>query len=235
MRLNRFLSLAGVTSRRKADELIRQGKVSIGGEVVKEMGVEVDPEKDVVRVEGKEAKLPERFLYVLVHKPRGWLSSVSDDRGRRVVVDLVKAKERLYPVGRLDNDAEGLILLTNDGELANRLTHPRWGVERTYLVELDRSPGEKEIERLRRGVTLADGPARPVRVRTIPAGARTLEITLKEGRKRELKRMMESVGYQVRRIKRVSFGPLSLGDLEPGQFRFLSFEEVGALREVLGI
>lgn len=233
--MNRYLSLAGVTSRRKADELIGQGKVSVGGKVVREMGVEVDPEKDVVRVEGKEVKLPERFLYVLVHKPRGWLSSVSDDRGRRVVVNLVNAEERLYPVGRLDYDAEGLLLLTNDGELANRLTHPRWEVERTYLVELDRSPGEKEIERLRRGVTLSDGPARPVRVGTIPTGGRTLEITLKEGRKRELKRMMESIGYQVRGLKRISFGPLSLGDLGPGEFRFLSSEEVEGLREVLGI
>lgn len=237
VRLNRFLGLCGVTARRKADELIAEGRVRVNGEVVSELGTQVDPETDVVTVAGRVVRLPQGFVYLVVNKPRGYLSSVSDDRGRRVVVDLIRIKERVYPVGRLDYDAEGLLLLTNDGELAHRLTHPRFGAERTYEVWLQASIGEQELEALKKGVVLSDGPAKPTRVKVLSdcADGTLLQITLKEGRKREMKRMLERVGHRVRRLRRVSFANLCLGDLPEGEWCFLTEEEVESLKRAVGV
>lgn len=237
MRLNRFLSLAGVASRRKADELIREGKVSVGGQVVRELGTQVDPDRDVVSLANQVVRLPEDFVYIMVNKPRGYISSVRDDRGRKVVVDLVKVKERVYPVGRLDYNTEGLLLLTNDGELAHRLAHPSFGLERTYEVWVKGSLGDRDLEGLRKGVVLSDGPARPSGAKIVSKvrDGTLLELTLKEGRKREVRRMVESVGHRVHRLKRISFANLSLGDLPEGEFRFLTQKEVEGLKRMVGI
>lgn len=237
VRLNRFLAMAGVAARRKADALIRDGKVTVNGEVVTELGTQIATERDAVAVAGRVVRLPEEFLYILVNKPKQCLSSVSDERGRRVVTDLVKVKERVYPVGRLDYDTEGLLLLTNDGELAHRLTHPRFGIERIYEVWVEGSFTEADLKALRDGVALSDGAAIPTRVNIIShlPGATVLELALKEGRKREVKRMLNEVGHRVRRLRRVAFANLRLGGLGEGSYRFLSEEEVSGLKGAAGV
>jgi 23S rRNA pseudouridine2605 synthase len=225
MRLVKYLAHSGVASRRAADELILAGRVRVGGEVV------TDPARDVgegsgVEVDGRAVAPEPREVWAL-NKPAGVVSTAREPGRRRAVTDLVDSERRLYPVGRLDADSTGLILLTNDGELANRLTHPRYGVPKAYRVSLTRPPGEREIEELRRGVRLDDGPTAPAEVER--RGERELAITIREGRKRQLRRMAEAVGHRVEALTRIRFGPLELGDLRPGEARRLSPEEVDLL------
>jgi 23S rRNA pseudouridine2605 synthase len=234
MRLAKFLAHAGVASRRAAEEIIRDGRVTLGGEIV------TDPARDAdgtveVRVDGKPVgHLPpqERAVW-LVNKPRGIVSTAKDTHGRRTIVELVHAPgTRLYPVGRLDADTTGLILLTDDGDLANRLTHPRYEVPKVYVAEVGRggvAVPERALRQLREGVVLEDGKTAPAGVRQIRAGV--LEITLREGRKRQVKRMCAEVGHPVHKLKRVAFGPLRLGDLGEGHVRRLSPAEVQRLRD----
>jgi 23S rRNA pseudouridine2605 synthase len=234
MRLAKFLAHAGVASRRAAEEIIRDGRVTLGGDIV------TDPARDAdgtveVRVDGKPVgHLPaqERAVW-LVNKPRGIVSTAKDTHGRRTIVELVHAPgTRLYPVGRLDADTTGLILLTDDGDLANRLTHPRYEVPKVYVAEVGRggvSVPERALRQLREGVVLEDGKTAPAGVRQIRAGV--LEITLREGRKRQVKRMCAEVGHPVHKLKRVAFGPLRLGDLGEGHVRRLSPAEVQRLRD----
>ncbi len=231
MRLAKFLAHAGVASRRSAETLIAAGRVSIGGQIV------TDPARDVgedseVAVDGRPISGPEpRVLYAL-NKPLGVVSSASDTHGRPTVLELVPAGAlRLYPVGRLDIDTSGLILLTNDGELANRLTHPRYQVPKTYRAKLRGGPiGRDAIETLRSGVSLEDGPTSPAQVRRI--GAHEIELTIREGRNRQVRRMCEAVGHPVAELQRIRFGPLALGGLEPGAHRRLRAAEVERLREL---
>jgi 23S rRNA pseudouridine2605 synthase len=235
MRLAKYLAHAGVASRRAAEEIVRAGRVTVGGEVV------TDPARDVddgsgVAVDGRPLHGPEPRVVYALNKPRGVVSTAKDTHGRRTVVDLVPAKggARLYPVGRLDADATGLLLLTNDGDLANRLTHPRHEVPRTYRVKV-RSRGpvpERALRALREGVELDDGPTAPARVRQVEPGV--LELTIHEGRKHQVKRMCEAVGHPVVSLTRVRFGPLELGDLRPGAARRLRPAEVAALRAAGG-
>jgi 23S rRNA pseudouridine2605 synthase len=225
MRLVKYLAHSGVASRRAADELILAGRVRVGGEVV------TDPARDVgegsgVEVDGRAVAPEPREVWAL-NKPAGVVSTAREPGRRRAVTDLVDSERRLYPVGRLDADSTGLILLTNDGELANRLTHPRYGVPKAYRVSLTRPPGEREIEELRRGVRLDDGPTAPAEVER--RGERVIEITIREGRKRQVRRMAEAVGQEVEALTRISIGPLELGDLRPGEARRLSPEEVDSL------
>ncbi len=231
-RLSRLIAAAGVASRRKCEELIRAGRVRLDGEVVTNVGVKADPARARIEVDGKPVTVqpPE---YILLNKPRGPLSAASDDRGRETVVALVKGvAARLYPVGRLDADAEGLLLLTNDGDLTYRLTHPRYRVDKVYQAEVKGTPGRAALERLRRGVMLSDGPSRAVRARVVGKwehGAR-VELTLHSGRKREVKRLLKAVGHPVVRLRRVRMGPLTLGGLAPGRWRRLTEEEAARLR-----
>lgn len=228
MRLARYLALAGVASRRAAEKLIAEGRVTVAGEVVTDPACDVD-ERSRVAVDGEGVAPEPREVHAL-NKPAGVVSTARDTHGRPTVVELVRSRRRLYPVGRLDIDTTGLILLTNDGELAERLTHPRYGVERTYRARV--SPprvSERALRALREGVQLEDGPTAPARVRRLRAGR--LELVIREGRKRQVRRMCEAVGLSVLQLERVAFGPLRLGDLAPGRSRRLSAAEVERLRK----
>jgi 23S rRNA pseudouridine2605 synthase len=228
VRLARYLAHAGVASRRAAEDLIAAGRVRVGDEVVTDPARDVD-EASGVEVDGR-AVAPEPREVWLVNKPAGVVSTASDTHGRRVVTDLVETERRLYPVGRLDAATTGLILLTNDGELANRLTHPRYGVPRVYRATVAPAPvTEPALRRLREGVELEDGLTRPAGVRQVEPGL--LELTLGEGRKRQVRRMCEAVGHPVEQLERVAFGPLRLGALAPGQARLLTAAEVERLRK----
>ena len=228
MRLAKFLAHAGVASRRAAEDLIAEGRVSVGGDVVTDPARDVD-EGSAVVVDGR-AVVPERREVWMVNKPAGVVSTARDTHGRRTVIELVESKLRLYPVGRLDAETTGLILLTNDGGLANRLTHPSFGVEKTYRARVQPAPvPEAALRELREGVELEDGMTSPARVRQVEAGL--LELVISEGRKRQLRRMCEAVGHRVVELERVAYGPLRLGGLAPGETRRLSAAEVERLRK----
>jgi 23S rRNA pseudouridine2605 synthase len=226
VRLAKLLAHAGVASRRAAERLVAEGRVTVGGQVV------TDPARDVdagsgVAVDGQPVEAEPREVHVL-NKPAGVVSTARDTHGRPTVVELVDSQRRLYPVGRLDADTTGLILLTNDGELAERLTHPRYGVERVYRARVAPAPvSEGALRALREGIHLEDGRTAPARVRQLRPGV--LEIAIREGRKRQVRRMCESVGHRVTTLERVAFGPLRLGDLSPGASRRLSTSEVERL------
>jgi 23S rRNA pseudouridine2605 synthase len=225
VRLGKYLAHCGVASRRRAEEMIAAGRVAVSGEVI------LDPARDVeersgVTVDGRPVS-PERREVWMLNKPAGVVSTAREPGRRRAVTDLVESRARLYPVGRLDADSTGLILLTNDGELANRLTHPRYEVPRTYRARLRRPPGEPELRRLRTGVELEDGPTEPARVRRL--SPRVIELTIREGRNRQVRRMAEAVGNEVVALSRTAFGPLRLGDLGEGRCRRLSATEVRRL------
>jgi 23S rRNA pseudouridine2605 synthase len=227
VRLAKFLSSNGVASRREAERIIRAGRVSIGGQVVRDPARDVD-EGDPVVLDGTAVRVgQERVVYAL-NKPVGVVSTARDTHGRPTVVSLVPSPLRLYPVGRLDIDTTGLILLTNDGELANRLTHPRFEVPRTYRAKLTRAPvSDDALAQLRRGVALDDGVTAPARVRRLAPD--TIELTIHEGRKRQVRRMCEAVGHRVIALERVAFGPLRLGTIRPGAHRRLARTEVRRL------
>ncbi len=247
IRLQKALAKAGVASRRASEELIEAGRVSVNGRVVTELPAWVDPERDQIEVDGAGIGGAERRVYIMLNKPRATLSTADDPDGRRTVMDLVQhpAAGRLYPVGRLDYDTQGLILLTNDGPLANRLTHPRYGVEKTYLATVKGRLEEADLEELEQGIFLAErkagqtvGAKRAAHVRLKVVSRdhdRTvLEMTLGEGRNRQVRRMMAAVGHPVRKLVRVRMGPLSLKGLARGQWRELSREEVRMLRRAAG-
>jgi 23S rRNA pseudouridine2605 synthase len=232
MRLAKFLATSGVASRRASEEIIRAGRVAVGGSVVSDPARDVGP-GDNVTVDGRTVSaVHERVVYAL-NKPAGVVSTARDPQGRPTVVTLVPQTERLYPVGRLDIDTTGLILLTNEGELAHRLTHPSFEVPKTYRVAVWAPPvRDATLRALRNGIELEDGPTAPARVRRVSAD--TIEITIHEGRKRQVKRMCEAVGHRVRQLERVAFGPLELGSLPRGRWRRLSPAEVDALMAASG-
>jgi len=228
MRLAKYLAHAGVASRRSAERLVAEGRVAIDGELVRDPARDVD-ESSTVAVDGAPVRAERRVVYA-VNKPAGVVSTARDTHGRPTVIDLVPAAQRLYPVGRLDVDTTGLILLTNDGDLAHGLTHPRYGVEKTYRVRV--APGRvsgKSLRALRHGVELDDGLTLPAQVRQLDPGV--LEITLREGRQRQIRRMCEAVGQRVSALERVAIGPLKLGRLHQGGHRKLSDAEVERLRD----
>jgi 23S rRNA pseudouridine2605 synthase len=236
MRLNKALSAAGLGSRRAVEELMRAGRVAVDGQVVEEMGRRVDLARDRVEVDGSRVVLDQRLRYWMLNKPLGVVSTASDPQGRPTVVDLVPDDPRVVPVGRLDRETEGLILLTNDGELANLLTHPRYGVEKRYLAEVDLLPGNA-VTRLQQGVELDDGPGRAERARVVAGTGRRrmVEVVMLEGRKREVRRLLEAVGAPVRRLVRTAIGPLRLTGLAPGEYRPLRPEEVRDLYRAAGL
>lgn len=232
MRLAKYLAHAGVASRRAAEELVRNGRVTVAGEVVLDPARGVD-EASGVALDGSPVGGAEERVVFALHKPVGVVSTARDPQGRPTVVELVPAGARLYPVGRLDADTSGLLLLSNDGELANRLTHPRYEVPKTYVALVERPPvREPALRALREGVELDDGPTAPASVRRLRPDA--LELTIHEGRKRQVRRMCEAVGHPVRELQRVRFGPLALGALAPGDSRRLTRAEVERLRQAPG-
>ena len=225
MRLNAYLARAGVASRRKADELIKDGRVTVNGEPG-QLNTQVQS-RDVVRVDGERVE-KQQLAYLLLHKPAATVTTASDPQGRRTVVDLVPREPRVVPVGRLDADTTGALLLTNDGDLAHTLAHPRYGVEKTYVVELSRAPSDAQIELLAQGVELEDGPTAPARARRV--AKLVIELTIHEGRNRQVKRMVEAIGHRVTRLHRSHYAGLSADDLEPGAWRALDTSEVQRLR-----
>ena len=228
MRLAKYLAHAGIASRRASEGLVRAGRVTVGAEVVTDPARDVD-ESSGVAVDGSPVGGAEARVVFALHKPAGVVSTASDPGGRPTVVSLVPGGSRLYPVGRLDADATGLLLLTNDGDLANRLTHPRFEVPKAYRVQVARPPvAERALRVLRDGTQLDDGPTAPARVRPLDSGE--VEITIHEGRNRQVKRMFEAVGHRVVALERVRFGPLTLEGLAPGKHRRLSPAEVERLR-----
>ena len=230
MRLNSFLARAGVASRRGSDELIKAGRVLVNGEPG-ELNTVVGA-RDVVEVDGRRVD-PQPLAHVLLHKPAGVVTTASDPHGRPTVVGLVPHDARVVPVGRLDADTTGVLLLTNDGRLAHRLAHPRYGVPKVYEAEVEGSPGEDVLEALRGGVGLEDGRTAPATARLLAPGL--VELTLHEGRKRQVKRMLEAVGHPVRRLHRSRYAGLGLDGLEPGAWRELTRDEVAGLRRAAGL
>ena len=235
MRLQKYLALCGVASRRHAEQMIADRQVSVNGAVITEMGTQVTSE-DTVCVQGVQVFPEEEKRYILYHKPMGEVTTVSDDRGRETVMDHFRDfPVRLYPIGRLDYDSEGLLLLTNDGDLAARLTHPSHEVDKTYLARVTTHLTPEEIHRLRTGVTLDDGfRTSPARIRVIreETFASAVLVTIHEGHNRQVRRMMEAVGHKVLRLRRVKFGPIDLKGVERGAWRDLTQEEVQALKEL---
>jgi 23S rRNA pseudouridine2605 synthase len=234
LRLNKILARAGLTSRRGADQLVLEGRVAVNGAVIREPGTLADPATDRITVDGRPLPAPEAPQYLLLHKPPGVVSAARDPRGRRVVTDLLPpdVRARVYPVGRLDADVEGLLLLTNDGPLTHRLLHPRYALPRVYEAEVAGRVSAEDLPRWRAGTRLDDGPARPQAVELLRTGAgvSALRLTFTEGRKHEVKRYCEALGHRVRRLRRVAFGPLRLGALPPGACRPLTASELVALR-----
>lgn len=221
-RLNKYLAGAGVASRRQADLLIQAGRVKVNGAVVYEMGVQVDPENDLVAVDDRPVTKQIEFDYLILHKPPGYLSTMRDPFQRPTVIDLLpKTNSRLYPVGRLDLDTSGLLFFTNDGELALALTHPRHLVEKVYQAKVSGIPAESELQTLARGIILDDGPTAPAKIALdrVEKGNAIIKITLREGRKRQVKRMMGAIGHPVLSLHRQAMGPLTLGGLKPGEYR----------------
>lgn len=238
LRLNRLLAEAGLTSRRKADQWIQAGRVAVNGRTVSEPGLRVYWPRDRVTVDGREVRLPDRFLYLMLNKPFGVVCSLHDPQGRPVVRDLLEGVQaRVYPVGRLDFDSLGLLLLTNDGEWAYRLTHPRYRVPRTYKVTVSGRVSREVLEGLQRGIRLEDG----VQCRAGAAligGSRhqtILRLTLTQGLRRQVRRMLEAVGFPVIHLIRTGFGPLTLGELKVGAYRHLTEEEVLSLKKMVGL
>jgi 23S rRNA pseudouridine2605 synthase len=231
-RLNKFLAHAGVGSRRHCDELIRRGHVTIGGHVVRELGTKVEPAEAEVCVDGQPLQT-ERAVYWAVNKPAGVLCTNHDPAGRPRAIDLVPhVHQRVYTVGRLDEDSEGLLLLTNDGDLANRLMHPRFGVEKTYIVQVAGRPRREDLQQLLQGVWLSDGHVKARRVRRLKSQGDSawLEIVLSEGKNREIRRMLARLKHKVLRLKRTAIGPVLLGRLAPGRSRPLTKAELTRLR-----
>ncbi len=231
MRLAKYLAHAGVASRRASETIVADGRVTVDGQTVTDPARDVDDSRTVA-VDGRRVRTAghARVVYVL-HKPAGVVSTASDPQGRPTVVSLVPSRERLYPVGRLDFDTTGLLLLTNDGDLAHRLTHPSFEVPRTYRARVANAPvNEPAMRSLRDGVELEDGVTAPAKVRRISSNH--IELTIHEGRKRQVKRMFEAVGHPVRALERVAFGPLRLGSLQPGEYRALSAAEIERLRSL---
>jgi len=235
-RLQKIISAAGVASRRKAEELITSGHVQVNGTVITELGSKADAESDHIRVNGKLLQGQQRHAYILLNKPKGYVTTVNDPEKRPTVMDLIRGiKGRVYPVGRLDYASEGLLLLTNDGDLANQLMKAASHVPKTYLVKVAGTPTDEEIAKLRAGVSIATDDHK--RVRTAPAAVRIVkeaanpwyEITLIEGKNRQIRRMFEAVGHHVEKIKRVRYGPLTL-DVPPGEFRTLTLKEIQRLK-----
>ncbi len=234
-RIQKVMAAAGVASRRACEQLIVEGRVTVNGEVAS-LGDKVDPTSDVLHLDGERIVVDPKLVYVLLNKPRGVVTTADDPQGRPTVVDLVNLPQRLFPVGRLDQDTEGLLLLTNDGALAHALTHPSYEVERVYIALVPAPVRKKVLAELRAGIELEDGVARPKRLQLLEEerSKALLEIVMTEGRKREVRRMLVAHGLTVERLARVAFGGVQLGELRQGKWRFLTGAEIATLHAAVG-
>ncbi|MDO5715046.1 MAG: pseudouridine synthase [Tissierellia bacterium] len=234
MRLQKFIAHSGAASRRKGEDLILQGRVKVNNRIIKELGTKVDPSKDRVYLDGRRLKLEDKNIYIILNKPIGFVSSAKDEKGRHTVVDLIDVEERIYPVGRLDIDTTGLILLTNDGKLAHRLMHPSFEVPKTYIVTVQGKPDKTALKILRKGVHLGDFTTSPAEVTMLKNYERDsiLRITIHEGKNHQVKRMFSKVGHEVKKLKRISIGEIELGGLEVGNYRYLEESEIKYLKGI---
>ncbi len=235
IRINRFLASCGISSRRAAEKIILQGRVSMNGQVVTELGTRIDELKDQISVDGKPVHLQKKKIYVLLNKPKGYVTTVNDERDRKTVMELVDVPERLVPVGRLDYQSEGLLLLTNDGDLAYRLLHPRFKVDKTYYATLKSEFDAQHFDLLVAGIQLEDGVTAPCEAWFYGATADRIAVRIHEGRKHQVRRMLLELGYEVKNLRRVQFGPLELGRIRPGEWRYLETAEVRALKKAVGL
>jgi 23S rRNA pseudouridine2605 synthase len=236
IRLNKYLANAGVCSRRHADELIQSGRVQVNGEIISELGCKVNPAEDNIFVDGSQVVILDEPIYIIFNKPKDCITTASDDRGRTTVMDYVKIKRRVYPVGRLDRKTSGVLLLTNDGDFANKLMHPKQEIAKTYKVTLDKALAIKDAERLSLGVRLSDGTTAPAKLHMPSNGKNKIVlISIKEGRNRQIHRMFEALGYKVDKLDRISYANVTYDGLACGQWRHLTKTEVYRLKEQMGL
>lgn len=226
-RIQKYIARCGITSRRKAEELIREGKVKVNGELIKDI-ILVDPNKDIVEVNGKVIKPEERKVYIMLNKPVGYVTTVKDEKGRRTVLDLIDVKERIYPVGRLDFDTSGLLILTNDGDFAYKLMHPSKEVDKVYIAEVEGIPTERELDMFRNGLKIEDYITSKAEIEILKIKDKNaiVKIVIHEGKNRQVRKMCEKIGHKVLRLKRVQIGKIKLGSLEIGKWRYLKKEEI---------
>ncbi len=234
MRLQKFMAHSGVDSRRKCEEYICQGRVKVNNKIITELGTEVDPEKDKVYFDSKRIKLIIKNTYVILNKPLGYVSTVSDEKNRKTVIDLIDTEKRLYPIGRLDIDTTGLLLLTDDGSLAQKLTHPSNKISKTYIATVNGTPTKRGLEYLRKGATIKGYKCAPAKVKILKSfeDDSIVEIEIHEGKNHQVKNMFEKIGNQVKKLKRIKMGPIELLDLEIGNYRYLTENEVKELKKL---
>lgn len=231
MRLNKFLASAGIASRRKCDEIILSGVVAVNGKVVNELGTTINEKKDKITIEGRVVTLPSSFVYIKLNKPKGYACTTNDEKGRKTIYDLVDCKERLFSIGRLDYDTEGLIILTNDGDFANRVAHPRYSMEKEYRVTVEGEIKESELAVMRKGVVV-DGermPSAKVEWLSYENGFTKLSVAIDEGQNRQVRRMFEAIGKSIKLLKRVRIGGVKLGGLSRGEYKDLTEKELNLL------
>ncbi|MBN1350282.1 rRNA pseudouridine synthase [candidate division KSB1 bacterium] len=236
IRLNRYLASCGIASRRKAEIFIKAGRVKVNGNVVTDLSTTVNDETDRVTFDGKPCNTGKELQYILLNKPAGIVTTASDEFNRKAVVDLVSTQQRIFPVGRLDKETEGVLLLTNDGDLAYQLTHPRFEIEKIYIAVLDKPVLANDLKKLRSGIRLEDGRTSPCRVE-LESGAKAIplrvKLTLHEGKKRQVRRMFQALGYHVKKLRRISFAGIRADDLNPGQWRHLTQNELAKLKKLI--
>lgn len=231
-RLQKYIARCGVSSRRKAEELILNGCVKVNGAVVTELGTKINPEKDFVTVDNKKISETKKLVYIKLYKPEGYVTTVKDQFGRKTVLDLININERIYPIGRLDYNTSGLLLLTNDGDLANKLMHPKYHIYKTYVAEVEGRISEEAIMKLKSGVKIEDYKTAPARVNLISVSGNSsvVQVSIYEGKNRQVRKMLDAVGHSVRSLKRISFGKINLDDLKPGSWVHLNEEEINFLK-----
>lgn len=234
IRLNKFLANAGVASRRKADIMIQEGKIRVNGKVITNLGVKIDPKRDKVFINEKQITLLDEPVYIVFNKPKDCITTASDERGRATVLDYVRVKQRIFPIGRLDRNTTGVLLLTNDGDFANRLMHPKYEIKKAYKVTLDKTLTRDDAQKLANGIRLSDGMTKPAEVHFVPGGKnKVIGIVIHEGRNRQIHRMFEALGYEVKKLDRVAYGDITYEGLPRGRWRYLTDREVRKLKEIV--
>jgi len=236
VRINRYLSMCGIASRRKAEELILEGKVKVNGAVRSDLGTQINLERDTVVIAGKKVSFVPDYLYLVMNKPKDAITTLSDERGRTTVMSMIRSRQRVFPIGRLDRNTTGVLLFTNDGEFAHHLMHPKFGIPKSYRVTCSKAVAAAHLAMLRKGVTLADGTTGTADVYALPGGrGKEIGIVIREGRNRQVRRMFETLGYDVTKLDRVAYGPITHEGLARGGTRSLSRAEVRALKSLAGI
>lgn len=232
-RLQKYMASCGVASRRKCEEIILQGRVSVNSTVVQKLGIKIDPDKDKITLDGKSIKIEDLKVYIALNKPKGYLSTVRDERGRKTIMDLIDVKERIYPIGRLDYDTSGLILLTNDGDIYNKVIHPREEKNKIYIAFVKEKPDESDIKQFENGIDIDGYITSKAKFEIVKnyKNCSEVKITIHEGKNRQIRKMCSKIGHPVISLKRIQIGQIKLGDLPEGQWRFLSEQEINYLKQ----